>query len=78
MGHIFGDSASPSSLTKEVAMWPSFPVHGGQRNTKYVTFELLSHAAFGTDENWDDMLETARTVVYHCTRTVWCITYRDG
>ena len=49
-GHIFGASASPRSLTKNLAMSPSATVHGGQHDTKYVTFELLLHAAFMADE----------------------------
>ena len=51
-GRIFGASASPRSLTKKLAMSPSFAVHGGQHDTKYVTFELLMHAAFVADEIW--------------------------
>ena len=39
-GHIFSTSASPRLLT------PSSTVYGGQHDTKYVTFELLMHAAF--------------------------------
>lgn len=41
-------------------MPPSSTVHGGQYDTKHVTFELLSHAGFVADENWGDMLEPAR------------------
>ena len=44
-----------------MAMSPSSIVHGGQHDTKYVTFELLMHAAFVADENWGFMLEQART-----------------
>ena len=51
-GHIFGASASPRSLTKKLAMSPSSTVHGGQHDTKYVSFELLMHAAFVADEIW--------------------------
>ena len=58
-GHILGASASPRSLTKKKAMSPSSTVHGGQHDTKYVTFELLLHAAFVSDENWVFMLELA-------------------
>ena len=36
-------------------------VHGGQHDTKYVTFELLSHAAFVADAIWGGMLKPART-----------------
>ena len=39
----------------------STAVHGGQHDTKYVTFELLMHAAFVADEIWGFMLEPART-----------------
>ena len=59
-GHIFGASASPRSLTKKLAMSPSSTVHGGQHDTKYVTFELLMHAAFVADEIWGFMPEPAR------------------
>ena len=45
-GHLFGASASPRSSTKKLAMSPSSTVGGGQRDTKYVTFELLLHEAF--------------------------------
>ena len=38
-------------------MSPSSSVHDGQHNTKYVTFELLVHAAFAADEIWGGMLE---------------------
>ena len=51
-GYIFGASASPSSLTKKLAMSPSSTVHGGQHGTKYVTFELVMRAAFVADEFW--------------------------
>ena len=60
-GHIFGASASVRLLTKKLAiMSPSSTVHGGQHGTKYVTFELLLHAAFVADEIWGFMLEQAR------------------
>ena len=50
-GHLFGvRSASPRPLTKKLAMSPSSTVHGGQLDNKYVTFELLVHAAFVADE----------------------------
>ena len=39
---------------------PYSTVHGGQHDTKYVTFELLMHAAFVADEIWGFMLEPAR------------------
>ena len=48
------------SLTKKLALSPSSTVHGGQYDTKYVTFELLLHAAFVADESWSDTLEPAR------------------
>ena len=35
-----------------MAMSPSSTVHGGQHDTKYVTFELLRYAAFVGDEIW--------------------------
>ena len=43
-GRIFGASASARSLTKKMAMSPFSTVHGGQHDTKYVTFELLMHS----------------------------------
>ena len=46
---------------KKLAMSPfSTAVHGGQHDTKYVTFEFLVHAAFVADEIWGDILEPAR------------------
>ena len=62
-GHIFGASAIPTnrSLTKKMAMPPSSTVHGGQHDTKYVTFELLMHAALVADEIWGFILEPPRT-----------------
>ena len=39
----------------------SSTAHGGQYDTEYVTFMLLLHAAFVTDEIWGDMFEPART-----------------
>ena len=39
---------------------PSSTVHGGQHDTKFVTFELRMHAAFVADEIWGFMLEPAR------------------
>ena len=59
-GHVFGASASLRSFTKK-HMSPSSTVHGDQHDTKYVTFELLMHAAFVADEIWGFMLEPART-----------------
>ena len=38
-------------------MSPSSIAHGGQYDTKYVTFEYLLHAAFVADEIWGFMLE---------------------
>ena len=64
-GHIFGASASPSSLTKKMAMSPSSTVHDGQHDTKYVTFELLMHAAFVANEIWGFTLEPARAYLVH-------------
>ena len=61
-GRIFGGSASPRSSTKKLAMSLFCTVHGGQHDTKYVTFELLMHAAFVAGEIWGFMLEPARSV----------------
>ena len=44
---------------KKWLMSPSSTFHGGQHDTKYVTFELLLHAAFVADEIWGFMLEPA-------------------
>ena len=44
---------------QKLAMSASSTVHGGQRDTKHITFELLMHAAFVADEIWDFMLEPA-------------------
>ena len=44
-------------------MSPSSTVHGGQHDTKYVTFELLLHAAFVDDKIWGFMLEPARMLL---------------
>ena len=41
-------------------MSPSPTVHGGQHDTKYVTFELLLHAAFVADEIWGFTLESIK------------------
>ena len=79
-GHIFGASASPRSLTKKLAMSPSSTVHGGQHDTKYVTFELLMHAAFVADEIWSFMLETARTsyiILKHVRQSTSTIYYQQ-
>ena len=43
------------------AVSPSSIVHGGKHDTKYVTFELLLHAAFVTDEIRRFTLEPALT-----------------
>ena len=59
-GHIFGASASPRASNKNMAMPPSSTVHGGQHDTKYVTFALTMHAAFVADEIWGFMLEPVR------------------
>ena len=44
---------------KKGAMSPFPTVYGGQHDTRYVTFELLMHAAFVADEIWGFMLEPA-------------------
>ena len=46
-----------------MAVSRSSTVDGGQHDTKYVTFELLMHAAFVADEIWGVMLEPARTCI---------------
>ena len=51
------------TFNKKMAMSPSSTVHGGQHDARYVTFELLMHAAFVADEIWGFMLEPARSVV---------------
>lgn len=47
-------------LEKKLGMLPSSIVHGGQYDSKNVTFELLLHADFVADEIRVDMLEPAR------------------
>ena len=59
--------AALKGLTTKLAMSLSFTVHGRQHDTKYVTFELLLHAAFVADEIWGFMLEPARTLRYKYT-----------
>ena len=44
-----------------MAMSPSSTVHRGQHDTKYVTFELIMHAAFVADDR-GFLLEPARFV----------------
>ena len=60
-GHVFATSASPINMpctTKKLAiMPPSSTVHGGQYDTKYVTFGQLLHAAFMANKIWVDNLE---------------------
>ena len=41
-------------------MSPSSTVHGGQHDTKYVTFELIVHAVFVADEIWGFTPEPTR------------------
>ena len=60
-GHIFGTIASHRQvINTKMPKSPSSTVDGGQYDTKYVTFELLSHAAFMADKNWGFTLEPAR------------------
>ena len=41
---------------------PSFStVHGGQYDTKYVTFQVRLHAAFVAETCWGGKLKSART-----------------
>ena len=48
-------------------MSPSSTVHGGQYDTKYVTFEcLLQHVALMGDIIWGDKLEPARARENNC------------
>ena len=47
----------------------SSTVHGGQHDTKYVTFELLMHEDFAADEIWGFMLEPACTCTLVLTRS---------
>ena len=41
-------------------MSPCSTVHGSQHDNKYVTFEVLMHAAFVVDEIWGFVPEPAR------------------
>ena len=61
-GHIFGASAR-SFTQKNRLCHPLSTVHDRRHDARYVTFELLLHAAFAVDETWGDMLEPARTIV---------------
>ena len=45
---------------QKLAMSASSTVHGGQRDTEHITFELLMHAAFVADEIWGFTLGLAR------------------
>ena len=63
--HIFGASASPG-CNPPPAMSLSSTVHGGQHDTKHVTFELPLHAAFVADEIWGYILEPARAAFRSC------------
>ena len=56
--------AALKGLTTKLAMSLSFTVHGRQHDTKYVTFELLLHAAFVAGEISGFMREPARTLRY--------------
>ena len=53
-------------------MSSSSTVHGGQRVTKYVTFELLLHAVFVADDFWGFMREPS------CTRFCFCVMFVPG
>ena len=44
-------------------MLPSSTPHGGQHDTRYVTFELILHAAFVADEIWGFIHEPARSSI---------------
>ena len=56
-------------------MSPSSAVHGGQHDTKYVTFELLLRAAFVADEIWGFMREPAR-IQKKNRKNIFCRTAR--
>ena len=59
-GHIFDDSASPRSLTKNWLCHPLPLFMAVSMIPKYLAFESLMHAAFVADEIWGFMLEPAR------------------
>ena len=61
---IFSALAPVLGLDKKMAMSASSTDDGGQHDTKYVTFELLMHAAFVADEIWGFTLEPARVYVF--------------
>ena len=48
-----------------MALSPSSTVDGDQHDTRYVTFELLMHAAFVADEICGFMLEPARRYIMY-------------
>ena len=52
-------------------MSPSSTVHGGHHDTKYVTLELLLHAAFVADEFWGFMLELGRMQGPYLLQKYW-------
>ena len=61
-------------------MSPSSTVHGGQHETKYVTFELLliMHATFVADEIWGFMPNPARIICsYRCCGIIYANISKD-
>ena len=74
-GHIFGASASPRSLTKKMAIHrlPLLLMAVSMiPNTRYVTFELIKHAALVADER-GFMVEPARGFVF--SLFLFCLSY---
>ena len=60
-GHFFATGASPRSWTTKLAMSPS--VHGGQYDTKHVTFEKMVQPSFVGEKksifNLNQLVETS-------------------
>ena len=73
-GQIFGASASPSSLTKKLAVSPLpllLMAVSMIPNTECVTIELLLHAAFVADQIRGDTLEPARISTVPVYPVLW-------
>ena len=59
-------------------MSPSCTVHGGQHDTKYVTVELILHAAFAADEIWAICLkQLVRVLINDPFETIWGARYAN-
>ena len=59
-----------------MAMSPPSTVHGGQHDIKYVTYELLLHAAFVAGEIWGFTLEPARIRLFEQSHRLGSFVFR--